>query len=202
MDVSRCPNCVWNPWAPQAAGNVLEFPTGKNLKLYVSKDHHLYMQALDDFEQGPGEAIYVIKGKYKLAQGATALRDASQNWVSGELTADSPVTVQLIHKGQDAPPVLPSGVNTFEAVLQALCEANFVRCRLQGHELSRVEGSRKYTVTSTTPAALEVTVVDTTKDPESGPKLGGAVSNFVDISMVKSSPYLQAAQVMVFAIPG
>ena len=171
----------------------------KHLKLYVAKNHHLYMQALDDFEQGPGEAIYVIKGKYKLAQGAAAVRDAGPNWVSGELTADSPVTVQLINSAssQDLP-VLPSGVNTFEAVLQALLEANFVRCRLQGHELTRVEGSRKFNVTSTTPAALEVTVVDTTKDPESVPKTSaGAVSNFVDISMVKSSPYLEAPQVMV-----
>jgi hypothetical protein len=171
----------------------------RNMKLYVGKDNHLYMQALDDFEQGPGEAIYVIKGKYKLAQGATTLREEGRNWVSGEMTEDSPVTVQLINSANvEKPPVLPSGVNTFDTVLQALCEANFVRCRLQGHEISRIDGSRKYKVTSTTPAAMEVSVLDTTKDPEAVPKTNAStLSSFVDIAMIKSSPHLQAAPAMV-----
>jgi len=60
---------------------------------------------------------------------------------------------------------LPSGVNTFKAVLQALGEANFLRGRIPGHELTRVKGRNASTLLS-----------------------------FMDVAMVKSSPYLQAAR--------
>lgn len=163
----------------------------KTFKLLVSKDNQLYLSALEDFMQRPGEALYVIKGKYKTGQAATALRNSSQNWVPGELTSDSIVALQVIPAPGEKLPAIPATPASLEHHLRALAEAGFVRVRLQGHEIERQEGSHKYTVKATAPTVLEVQVTDVTKEGTVPKATPASISSFIDIVAVKKSPYLQ-----------
>ena len=155
----------------------------------------MYMQALKDFVQGPGEPLYVIKGKYKTQQAATAAMTTSLSWLQGELSANTLVIVQLQQSAnsRDPPLTLPSCPCTLEVVLQALSEAGYVRPRLQGHEVTRLDG-HKFSVTATGPTVFEVTVIDVEggSDGKPPPKVTLAnLSGFLDLAMVKKSPYLQ-----------
>ena len=167
----------------------------KHFKLLISKDNQLYLLALEDFVQRPGEALYVIKGKYRTGQAASAVRTSGQNWVPGELASDSTVALQVIPAPGEKVPALPAGTpGSLESHLRSLAEAGFVRVRLQGHEIERQDGTHKYTVKATAPIVLEVQVIDTTKEGKEAavPKATPAnISSFIDVVAVKKSPYLQ-----------
>lgn len=188
--------CTPSAW--QGAGNSHEVPASKNIRLHIAKNCDLYMQALADFVQGPGEPLYIIKGKYKTQQAAAAAMTAGQNWLSGELTATTTVMVQLQQSAnaKEQPPTLPPGPCSLEAVLQALSEAGYVRPRLQGHEVTRLDGHR-FQVQASGSTVFEVTVIDGTavgqdKQEKPPPKATPAnVSGYIDLAAVKKSPYLQ-----------
>lgn len=163
----------------------------RNFKLLISKDNQLYLQALEDFTMSPSEALYIIKGKYRTGQAATAAKNAGQNWVSGELTSDSLVSVQIQAAAGEKVPVIPVAPARLESYLQALGEAGYVRIRLQGHDITRQEGAHKYDVKVTAPTTLEVTVEEPKEGKEPTKATPANVSSFVDIVAVKKSPHLQ-----------
>lgn len=179
-----------HPPLGQNAGNSHEIAMSKNFKLLISKDNHLYVQASEDFCMAPGEPIFVLKGKYRTSQAATAVKAASQNWIEGELTADSVVAVQIQAAPGEKVPELPKSPARLEVFLKALAEAGFVRIRLQAHEVARQEGTHKYTVKAASPTALEVMVTEG-KEGKEVKVTPANVSNFVDIAAIKKSPHLQ-----------
>lgn len=194
----------------QNAGSVHEINMSKNFKLLISRDNQLYLHALEDFTMQPSETLYIIKGKYRTGQAATAVQNAGQNWVPGELTSDSLVAVQIQVAANEKVPVVPVAPARLESFLQALAEAGYVRIRLQGHEITRQEGSHKYNVVASGPTTMEVTVEEP-KEGKDPPKPSPAnASSFVDIVAVKKSPHLQivpklqyqtASNRMIFGYP-
>jgi hypothetical protein len=164
----------------------------KNFKLLISsKDAQLYLLAVEDFSMPPSEPVYIVKGKYKLGQGATAVRTAGQNWIEGELTGDSLVAFGVMVGQGEKVPVVPVAPARLESCLQALAEAGFVRVRMAGHDITRQEGTHKYKVSATAPTTLEVAVEESKEGKPPLKATAANISSFIDISAVKKSPYLQ-----------
>jgi len=179
-----------DPW--QKAGDFHEIPVSSKFKLFISKDGQLYLLALDDFSLPPSEPLYIIKGKYKLGQQATAVMKASQNWVSGELTSDTLVALVVLaepsEKVQVTVPAIPARMET---CLQALAEAGFVRVRLNNHEITRLDGTHKYKVVAASPTAMEIPVIEAKEGKEAAKASVHNIASFLDVAVIRKSPHLQ-----------
>ena len=149
------------------------------------------MEGKSDGVLTSGEPMFLVQGKFKVGQAGTELMNASNNWVSWDITGESMVVCRSTAPLTKA---LPTGVLPLNEFLSVLEVNGYVRVKIKTHGTAERNLARPGTFTV---KAESVAVLDPTVS-EKGTTTLSNVSSFLSVAGLKSSPHLVVAHRLEF----
>jgi hypothetical protein len=154
------------------------------VELHATAAGDLFISSQEAQVLSKEKPLYLLKGRFKTGQAATAVMATGDDWVEWSMKPDSAVTLRPT---TPLSAVLPDQVLPLSTFLSKLEALGHVRVKVHKHKVEKAEGPgvTGYKISTLEPVALEPVV------REQGEPSLASLAGFVDLSATKSSDLVQ-----------